>query len=96
LSTLGDYTLTIDLSTHKKARSAMRRQIRSSRSPKSLPPLHNTTRCYLAIAVVTLFVGVCLGRLCAPEVPLFRELLPIAAGLLGLVVRYYFVGHEPE
>ncbi len=41
----------------------------------------------VAIAVAALFALACLGRLVAPEVALFRELLPIAATLLGLVVR---------
>ncbi len=42
------------------------------------PPPPDGVRRLLAIAVVALFVAVCLGRLLAPETPLFGELLPVA------------------
>ena len=48
----------------------------------------------LALAVLALFVAVCLGHLLAPQVVLFDELVPVVSGLLGLVVRYYFAGRE--
>jgi hypothetical protein len=48
----------------------------------------------LAIAVLLLFVAVCLGHLLTPQVALFGELVPVVSALLGLVVRYYFAGRE--
>ena len=58
------------------------------------PPSPDDARRLLALAVLALFVGVCVGRLVAPEAPLFRELLPAASGLLLVVVRFYFKGSE--
>lgn len=46
------------------------------------------------IAVMALFALACPGRLIAPEVVLFRELLPIAATLLGLWSKKRLVGKQ--
>ena len=56
------------------------------------PPSPDATRRILALAVLALFVGVCVGRLVAPDAPLFRELLPVVSGLLLVIVRFYFKG----
>jgi hypothetical protein len=48
----------------------------------------------LAVTVLTLFVGVSVGRLVAPQAALFAELLPVVSGLLVVVMRYYFAGRE--
>jgi hypothetical protein len=58
--------------------------------PSKLPQSNETFRRLLALAVLALFIGVCLGRLFAPQVGLFSELLPVVSGLLALVVRHYF------
>ncbi|HEX9439988.1 MAG TPA: hypothetical protein VF909_09910 [Roseiflexaceae bacterium] len=68
----------------------MRRSLRfRRRSSSRLRPV-TVVGCRLAIAVVALFVAACLGRLLAPETPLFCELLPLAAVLLGVMMRFYF------
>jgi hypothetical protein len=90
LSEFNAYTLIIETEIYEKARSEMRRPICSHRPPQ-LPP--DVFRRHLALAIVALFVGVCLGRLFAPNVQLFQELLPVASALLGLVVRFYLSGH---
>jgi hypothetical protein len=69
----------------------MRRLLASRRSTKSLRVPLAVIRQRLAIVVVIFFIGVCLGRWLAPDVQVFSELLPIAAGLFGLVVRYHFL-----
>jgi hypothetical protein len=74
----------------------MRRPICSHRSSQCSPIMPDAFRRRLAIAVVALFVSVCLGRLLAPSVPLFQELVPVASALLTLVVRSYLSGHERE
>jgi hypothetical protein len=67
----------------------MRRTVHTQ--PPSQPPQSSETfRRILALAVLALFIGVCLGRLFAPQVALFSELMPVVSGLLALVVRYYF------
>ncbi len=71
----------------------MRRPTHSHRQPLPPSPAPDAFRRRLALAVVALFVGVCLGRLFAPEVALFRDLVPVAAALLGLVVRSYLSRH---
>jgi multisubunit Na+/H+ antiporter MnhB subunit len=71
----------------------MRRSFRTQRSPKP-SPTNETFRRILALAVLTLFIGVCLGWLLTPQVALFGELVPVVSGLLVVVVRYYFAGHE--
>jgi hypothetical protein len=48
----------------------------------------------LAIAVLVLFIAVCLGRLLAPQIALFGELMPVISGLLMVVMRYYFAGQK--
>ena len=48
----------------------------------------------LTVTVLTLFIIVCLGRLLAPQIVLFGELVPVVSGLLVMVVRYYFAGRE--
>ncbi|HEX9374477.1 MAG TPA: hypothetical protein VF897_25905 [Roseiflexaceae bacterium] len=53
----------------------MRRSLRFRRRSRPSPRF---VRRRLTIAVVALFVAVCLGRLLAPATPLFRELLPVA------------------
>ncbi|MBK9709731.1 MAG: hypothetical protein IPO81_00095 [Kouleothrix sp.] len=58
------------------------------------PPPSDDFRRILAIAVLALFVAVCVGRLVSPTTPLFRELLPVVSGLLLVVVRFYFKGSE--
>lgn len=55
-------------------------------------PSPDDIRRTLALAVLALFVVVCLGRLLAPAISLFRELVPVVSGLLVLVVRFYFKG----
>jgi hypothetical protein len=71
----------------------MNRQIRNLRdSIASLTP--DVFRRILAIIVLALFIAVCLGRLLAPQITLFGELLPVVSGLLVVVVRYYFAGRE--
>jgi hypothetical protein len=63
------------------------------------PPISSadeTFRRFLAIAMLVLFVAVCVGRLCVPQTELFSELLPVVSGLLGLVVRFYFAGRLRE
>lgn len=68
-------------------------QIRNPRDAiQTLTP--HTFRRILALAVLVLFAAVCLGRLLAPEILLFGELVPFVSGLLVVVVRYYFVGRE--
>ena len=74
----------------------MHRPTHSHRQPLPPSPTPDAFRRRLALAVAALFVGVCLGRLLAPNVQLFQELLPAAAALLGLVVRSYFAGREHE
>jgi hypothetical protein len=96
LSKFNAYTLTIDTEIYEKARSEMRRPTHSHRPPLPPSPAPDAFRRRLALAVVALFVGVCLGRLLAPNVQLFQELLPVAAALLGLVVRSYLSGQERE
>ena len=64
------------------------------RDSSSRPPSPDATRRVLALAVLALFVGVCVGRLVAPDAPLFRELLPVVSGLLLVIVRFYFKGSE--
>jgi hypothetical protein len=59
----------------------------------TVPPRDGFQR-VLALAVLMLFVAVCLGRLFAPEMALFHELMPVVSGFLAVVVRYYFVGRE--
>jgi len=90
LSEISAYTLTIDTEIYKKARSEMRRLPYFHRPP---PPTIDAFRRRLALAVVALFVGVCLGRLFVPNVPLFRDLLPVVSGLLVVVVRFSLSGH---
>ncbi len=71
----------------------MCRQIRNLRDAiATLTP--DAFRRILALAVLVLFVVVCLGRLFAPQVVLFGELVPFVSGLLVVVVRYYFAGRE--
>ena len=71
----------------------MCRQIRNLRnSIVTLTP--DAFRRLLALAVLALFVAVCMGRLLVPQVVLFGELVPVASGLLVVVVRYYFAGRE--
>jgi hypothetical protein len=68
-------------------------QIRKLRdATQTLTP--DAFRRILALAVLVLFVAVCLGRLLAPQVVLFGELLPFVSGLLVVVVRSYFGGRE--
>jgi hypothetical protein len=71
----------------------MHRSFRTHPLPKP-SPADETLRRILAIAVLVLFVAVCLGRLLAPQVALFGELVPVASGLLIVVVRHYFAGRE--
>jgi hypothetical protein len=60
--------------------------------------LHKTRRTsdafrrILAIAVLALFIAVCLGQLLAPQIVFFGELVPVVSGSFIVVVRYYFVG----
>jgi hypothetical protein len=71
----------------------MSRKIRSLRDAiAAITP--GAFRRILAIAVLTLFIAVCLGRLIAPQIGLFAELMPVISGLLMVVMRYYFVGRE--
>lgn len=56
------------------------------KQPEKTKPFCDRQR-HVTIAVVALFALACLGRIVAPEVALFRELLPIVAALLGLVVK---------
>jgi len=65
-----------------------------SNRANSRPPSPDNFRRILAIIVVTMFGAVCVGRLLAPETPLFRELVPVVSGLLLVVVRFYFKGRE--
>jgi hypothetical protein len=66
-------------------------QIRNLRdATRTLSP--DAFRRILAVAVLVLFAAVCLGRLLAPQVVLFGELVPFVSGLLVVVVRYYFAG----
>jgi hypothetical protein len=69
----------------------MHRSFPTHRPPKSSSG-DEMLRRILAIIVLALFVAVCLGRLLAPQVALFGELVPVASGLLLVVVRYYFAG----
>ena len=87
------YTLIIDTPLHEKVRSEMSHTTRNLCDAKTtMTP--DAFRRILAIAVLILFVAVCLGRLIAPQIALFGDLLPIISGLLGLVMRYYFTGRE--